>query len=136
MLHDAADQYRTRVVGDHVHVEPYLFHDSARPVHDHHAPVHVNHRAGFKHFNDNPTATGHDYDIKPTRSGLVGAIRTGEYNQSGHAAALFLALIAELERERYEATSEEGKPPTMEELFALKDAFNRTRSHRHGGKLA
>lgn len=81
---------------------------------------------------DNPN----DYDISSTRSGLVGAIRTGECNQGGHANALFLALIAELERERREATSEEGKPPTVEELFALKDAYNRTREWRHGGKLA
>jgi hypothetical protein len=79
-----------------------------------------------------------DYDIAPTRSGLVGAIRTGASNQESHAAALFLALIAELERERREDTDHEmgHVSPSMEELFAIKDAYNRTRPHRHGGKLA
>lgn len=79
-----------------------------------------------------------DYDIQQTRSGLVGAIRTGSGNQGGHACALFLALIAALESERREGADRDvgHSAPTMEELFGIKDAYNRTRSHRHGGKLA
>jgi hypothetical protein len=77
-----------------------------------------------------------DYDVPLQRSALVSVIRDGNRAElRGHMSALFLALWHEFEKARSDATEEEPLP-AFEELIELKDAYNRTREWRHGGKLA
>lgn len=76
--------------------------------------------------------------ISCARTLLVAAIRTGSEDQTRWMCTLFLALSGAYNDAVSDAAeNEEGeKFPSLEETIELKDTYNRTRSRRHGGKLA
>jgi hypothetical protein len=82
-----------------------------------------------------PDDNMYDYDIPRERTTLVSAIRRGDSTmEPGCLVALFLAIQAEFSR-RLGDVADDSHIPALEALIELKDAYNQTRSRRHGGKL-